>query len=67
MLNTENFECELPGGTRWKARRKKEAAEKKKKAKPKRSSNNLLVWVQSLMSQGYTIHDIKSIAFQILI
>ena len=26
----------------------------------KEAQNNLLIWVQSLMSQGYTIHDIKS-------
>ena len=30
------------------------------KGKFKEAQNNLLVWVQSLMSQGYTIHDIKS-------
>ncbi|MDU2962739.1 MAG: hypothetical protein E7B47_00275 [Streptococcus salivarius] len=27
---------------------------------PKQAQENLLAWVQSLMSQGYTIHDIKS-------
>ena len=37
--------------------------DKKKEEKglsPKEAQNNLLVWVQSLMGQGYTIHDIKS-------
>ncbi|ORP00952.1 hypothetical protein B7696_00350 [Streptococcus mitis] len=27
---------------------------------PKQAKENLLIWFQSLMSQGYTIHDIKS-------
>ena len=42
-------------------RRKRDHRGKKeeKGLSPKEAQNNLLVWVQSLMSQGYTIHDIK--------